>query len=726
MRELILEGCRPVPLAHYLKALGVLRLVAEQKCPEARGCWRQDRFELHTSLDREALERFFLEDYIPTPIVGPWGARSGFFPSSSEKSAREALTAIRKSSEARFAPFRRAIEAVEALLGEMGIRKKAEVESRKFELLQTCRARLPDDVVPWLDACYVLTGDDRKFPPLLGTGGNEGSGSYMSGFAQQVVSCLIHREHDAALGAALWNVQTNGVVSSQTPGHFLPEAAGGKKNSGQEFDADSSMNPWDYVLCLEGSVVFAAALVRRNGETAPGQLAFPFTVRPIAAGFGSAADEHARAEIWMPIWDKPARFCEISHLIAEGRSQVARRPAINGIDFARAVAMLGIDRGITAFQRYCFMERNGLNFIATPLTRIQTCHHPRVRLLDKIDGWLDRFRSRATSDRAPASVARVQRNLDNAILELCKRGDALRLQDVFIGLGRCELALATSLRWTLDEARLRPVPPLSPEWLSQIDDDSPELRLAASLASVTGRYGRSTNARGRIPLRSQVEPIATWVADGRLHVRWSEEGTGEIVWMRDSLVASMNAALARRLHRATQSGSTTYPDRGRLRTEPGDVVDFIECRVNDRRLEDLFLGCLLLDWSRVSDQPLATRTGRRSPAPSALYPLLKLCYPGWPVRGEQIPVEARIHRAAMYGDGDEAAQLAVRRLRGCGLQPAISSLSLRGEAAQRTAAAVLFPLNPYDVDWFAQRLCRPEENPMHIFESVKPKEGEAS
>lgn len=31
-----LDGCAPTPLAHYLKALGILRLVAEQADPNAR------------------------------------------------------------------------------------------------------------------------------------------------------------------------------------------------------------------------------------------------------------------------------------------------------------------------------------------------------------------------------------------------------------------------------------------------------------------------------------------------------------------------------------------------------------------------------------------------------------------------------------------------------------------------------------------------------------------
>jgi hypothetical protein len=36
------DGCAPVPLAHYLKALGILRLVLEQADGAARGIWQGD------------------------------------------------------------------------------------------------------------------------------------------------------------------------------------------------------------------------------------------------------------------------------------------------------------------------------------------------------------------------------------------------------------------------------------------------------------------------------------------------------------------------------------------------------------------------------------------------------------------------------------------------------------------------------------------------------------
>jgi len=68
-RSLTLAGCAPAPLASYLKALGVLRLVSEQADGDAKGHWQDDAFVLISRLDAGALEEFLLERYRPTPLV---------------------------------------------------------------------------------------------------------------------------------------------------------------------------------------------------------------------------------------------------------------------------------------------------------------------------------------------------------------------------------------------------------------------------------------------------------------------------------------------------------------------------------------------------------------------------------------------------------------------------------------------------------------------------------
>ena len=106
-----LSGCAPSPLAHYLKALGVLRIVAEQKDFTARGWWEGESFLLATILDEAELSEFLLCDYSPTPLVSPWNKGSGFY-----KPNDPGLTPLKKSSANRFGAFRLAIQDVLGIL----------------------------------------------------------------------------------------------------------------------------------------------------------------------------------------------------------------------------------------------------------------------------------------------------------------------------------------------------------------------------------------------------------------------------------------------------------------------------------------------------------------------------------------------------------------------------------------------------------------------------------
>lgn len=696
-----LGGCTPVPLAYYLKALGILRLVTEQVDPAARGFWaRDDVFVLQTRLAREELEAFFRERYAPTPIVGPWGARSGFYPGSSESSSREALEAILASTGTpgqpdRLARFRDTIRTVQRLLGTLGIEEKSGVEGRKAELMQACRAHLPDDVVGWLDACYVLTDGDPKYPPILGTGGNEGSGSYIGNFARYVVTCLLERRHDAAVAQALWDPATAGMPDAVS-GQFLPGAITG----------NLKMTPWDYLLCIEGSLLFAAALVRRSEEL-PGVLAAPFTVRSVGAGYGSAAAENSRGELWLPLWHRPVRLAELMHVLREGRAELGGRPARNGTDFARAVATLGVDRGITAFQRYGFHERNGLSYFATPLDRLVVQHRPRVALLLEIDGWLDWFRRQITAKGAPAAAGRALRNLDEAILALCRQDDARRLRAVLVALGRCERVMARSRRWAM-ESRLSPVPPLSRDWLAGCDDGSAELRLAAALAGSRGSLGQRS-----LWMRQHLEPVKVSVLrqTRRLRVEWTEAAGRDVVWAEGDLIGSLSHVLERRLLPAEDTVERARLDSGGLAVDLGDVTDFIEGRVDDRLLDDLVWGCALLDWAAIETRtsPLASRPAAHEPWPGAFYSLLALCFAGAPVRGIEVPVVPTIHRLAASGRSAEASQQAARRLRASGLAPLVPLVSVPGHLARRVAAALVFPLGPESIERLARRVLQREE-----------------
>ena len=388
--------------------------------------------------------------------------------------------------------------------------------------------------------------------------------------------------------------------------------------------------------------------------------------------------------------------------MSEGRAQVGRRPARNGLDFARAVASLGVDRGIVAFQRYGFQVRNGLAYFAMPLDRLPVSRNLQVDLLNDCDVWMDSFRRAATADAAPASAARALVQLESAILALCRQSDARRVQDVLVALGRCERAMACSLKWT-EKAYLKPVLPLPPRWLQAGDDRSTEYRLAASLASVYGKCGDTY-----MPLRRQLEPIKCGVRNGLLWVDWEETARVDVAWHEGDVIDALNAVMARRLMLARKAGAPSWSDTGRLFASLTDVATFIEGQINFGRFAELLWGLALLDWPQIPGATGSQPELENRIFSDSTYSLLKLCFAAVPVREVEVPLLPVIHQRARVGQGNLATQLATRRLRASGLTPAIERVHQQGASVARAAAALLFPITHFQVAALADMVLRPE------------------
>ncbi|MEW6048070.1 MAG: type I-U CRISPR-associated protein Csx17 [Bacillota bacterium] len=672
MHEVPLPGCRPEPLAHYLKGLAVLRLVGEQADAGCRGWWKDDIFWLRSALDREGLLGFFLQAYRPTPVVAPWNGGSGFFP----KDRQEGIRPLRMSPAGRFQVYRQTIEAGHRVLNSLGISEKPD-ENAKLRVLLTARNLLSEEALAWMDAAVVLTDDGAKYPPLLGTGGNDGRLDFTNNFMQRLVDLFDTKTGEPRPAAEGWlrgclfAEPVAGLQRDKKIGQFYPGAAGGA-NATTGFSGESLINPWDFVLMIEGALLFASAVTRRLGSGQPGVASCPFTVRAAGVGYGSAhgSDESRRGETWLPLWSNPASLDEVAALFSEGRAQVGRRMAVGGVDFARAVASLGVDRGIASFQRYGFQVRNGLAYLATPLGRWPVTPRPDVDLLAELDGWLDRFRAAAVSDQAPARMGVVLRAIERAIMDYCREGGRRRFAEIVMALGEAEATLAASPKFR-KQYSVDPVPLLSPPWLEACDDGSAEFRVAAALGSAG--------------IRENLEPVQM----GR-RVAWLDmDKHPRVVWQKGDLVRNLSNVLYRRCVDAIREGAVGLPLQGRCTAGLGDVAAFVRGEVDDWRLEALLRGLCLLDWSRGVEP----RASSEEPMPPAIYGLLKLVHLPHPLQDVAVPWDGSILARAMAGDASGATRLAVRRLRGSGFLPLMEVVHEPPEVVRRAAAALLIPIS---------------------------------
>lgn len=689
MNRTKMTGCAAAPLAAYLKALGVFRILGSDRKHTA-GFWSENAFVLESSIDAKGLVDFFLNQYVPTPVVAPWNGGSGFF----SKDNRKAIELIESSKGNRLRIYRETIQSAHAAIKSLGLKEKPEKEEKQ-KLLLRCRNTFPEPALEWLDSAFALTDDGAKYPPLLGTGGNDGRLEFTNNFMQRLTEVFDLQTGEpmercqVLLENALFGTPVKGL--SDVPiGQFSP-AAGGGANASTGFDAKSAVNPWDFILAIEGAILLAAAAVRKLEGGSPGQLVYPFCVQPSGSGYGSSTDadeNEARCEIWMPLWSNPCGLNEIRTLFSDGRAWVGRRPAKTGVDFAMAVASLGVDRGIREFQRFGFHVRNGLAYFATPLQRLTVRRDNVIAdLLAPCDAWISRFLPKAKSDTAPGSIRRAARRLEGAILGQISnpQKNPETAQELLIALGECERTLANAERWR-EESFVGPIPSLLREWVQESNTATVEMRLAAALAS-TVLWSKSE----AVPLRRHLEAVKV-IPGAKGWVAWNDDLKNEVIATGGRLVDSLCQLMRRRLLMAKAAGWDSWNDFSKLSAWPSDIAAFIEGRIDEKRFVELLWGFSLVDFSGEAF------TGVQMPArpvddsePPAFYAQLKMCFGHLP-GDKKIPIEPNIFNLAAAGDGERASKQALRRLYGSSIPITHVYIPLAAEASRRSAAALLFPL----------------------------------
>ena len=456
-------------------------------------------------------------------------------------------------------------------------------------------------------------------------------------------------EDPRSLEPSLFDVATRAGTNGSM-GQFSPAALG-------------RSNAWDFILAIEGSLMLAGAATRRLESNAGGTLAFPFHTRSASAP-GLADGEDGHGELWLPRWSSSSTCREVRRLFAEGRAKTKTGGAATGLDFARSIASLGVDRGLSEFVRFSFQARNGKNYFATPLGRFATHEVHAARLLDDVNAWYDRFRRGASGKNVPARIALARRRVEQAMFEAVGSGT---LGPVLLALGDSESALAQSLPFA-KKAFLGPLPRLPATWSKEVNDGSVEQRLAAALAA-------------RPEMRGRLLPLDK---SGGAFGRGNESA---FVFAERPLVDNLHALLLREDVESLQQKGSAPREANQARCSLTDITRFIDRDTNDVLIERWLRALVLVDGGFVHAMPADTLL------PPAAFAVLAIVHHRH-LGGAELPRTTGVLARACAGDAVGATTAAIRRLNASARPLPITALVEGTMRTRRIAAALAFPLTP--------------------------------
>ena len=655
-KPLVLRGCTPTPLASYLKAVGILRLVSspanrvtgQAADPTARGWWKDEHFHLATALDDKDLVHFLLAEYAPSPIIAPWNGGSGFYPKDN-KDGFGPLASYGKVAK-RFRIFSETIQIAQQIIenneATEGPSKYSAKEKEtiwkpiKWKLIWAMRNQLPDFALDWMDSALVASGSEPFYSSLLGTGGNDGRLDFANNFMKHLVSEK-HSEK-GVFNAASGEPTGNAEPLLKSALFASPTESLGSSSIGQFFPGAESVNSWDYILMLEGAIAFAGSAARRLHSSSRKQSAasFPFAVHFVGAGWGGLNfsdedgagpnDRGARGEFWAPLWSKPVNFLELRGLTTEGRAIQGGSGVNTGFGFARAAGSLGVSRGVSEFQRYGFLERSGKAYHATPIGRHLVNQSPASKLLADFDAggsdWLTSVKKFGRHDLTPASARRAIKHFEDALFELVGKSNLSG------GVEKTLVALGSVCKWLASNQNgreaVQPPPLLSSAWIEQANDNSAEFRIAAALASL-GSLRRGTSSGSSVAAVCNAKSATTSIrahtdsgsASERLQTtlpmvvhfapidertifhRWRKWSSKDVqptkVWGPGNLISNMIAVLERRLIEATIHDLKEKPLSGATYVDLSDVEAFLTGDFDDVRCGALLSGLIWVKPARL-------------------------------------------------------------------------------------------------------------------------------
>jgi CRISPR-associated protein Csx17 len=475
------DGINTDCLGHYLCGLGLLRAVSG-RWPEARGCWHKGRFHLAGPFTETEVEDFILQNWQPTPYERTW-------------------------SDA----------------------QKDDTKAKASMHLWTARSTWPLAQVRVAD-CTIVATNRNQFSPLFGTGGNVGKRNLATAW-QSANKLRTQPDSRQWLEATLWGRETTDNPPFTNAGTWF--AYNNKTfNSGLAWYRDGALSPWSFLLAMEGALLVRGGSGRRLGARARPYAVFPFVSQPLQPAAAEEVGQKTAGEFWAPLWEQPATLGEVRVLFQRGLARVGGRAAAAPHEFAVAALAAGADAGVTDFIRFELRQTTSSQVyealprqtfaIAQALSSAPDRASPSVLLSEFLgQRWFDQLPREPARRDSNTKFSGLRGPLERLILTVAQepgtpetwRNLVLRLVETQTRIDRNH-----ELRKSC-----RPLPWLSPSWLSRLFSVPPPLdvRLAIAFASL--------GAGSSHPAICNVFGV-TATKSGRIFGRFPETRPPQAVW----------------------------------------------------------------------------------------------------------------------------------------------------------------------------------------------------
>jgi CRISPR-associated protein Csx17 len=300
---------------------------------------------------------------------------------------------------------------------------------------------------------------------------------------------------------------------------------------------------------------------------------------------------------------------------------------------------------------------------------------------------MDRLQYRSRDKNAPARLVHAERRLADAVFAaLTHDHTSERWQAILLAAADIE---TLQVAGTAIEAG--PIPQLRPEWVSAVDDRTPETRLALALGSAASDYYKyrpiDPVRHHWLPLERDARRFKT--ADKRL------VNDPRVVMSGRDALRDCSAIVERRLIEAAMRGerrSRLVAARG-CDAQLGDLAEFLQGRLDIDRILGLARAFMAIKWDRWSPE-LRPHPSRSAELPDESWLAIRLASLPWPLtREKDIPNDPRIIRLLSSHDSARAVDIALKRLGSVGIRPPLQAGLTNSVSSELWAAALVFPIS---------------------------------